>query len=193
MKFGVISAAAAALTIAASAWGGTIHGKVSGVKGQSVVYLQTDAPKSFPAPTQHPLMNQKGLMFAPHILVVQQGTTVVFRNSDAVLHNVYWPSINGNKKLGHNMGTWPQGGERTFTFSNPGVIPLLCNVHPDMSGYIVVSPTPYYAETDPAGNYAIRNVPNGTYTLIAWHEGKKPHSQSLTVSGDATANVTVGK
>jgi plastocyanin len=193
MKFGMFTATAAALAVTASAWAGTIHGKVSGAKGESVVYLQTNPAKSFPAPAQHAQMDQKNLMFVPHILVIQQGTTVVFRNSDAVLHNVYWPSINGNKKLGHNMGTWPQGGERSFTFRNPGVVPLYCYVHPDMSGYIIVSPTPYYAETDQAGNYTIKNVPNGTYTLIAWHEGKRPHSQSITVSGDATANVTVGK
>ncbi len=79
---------------------GTIHGKVSGVKGESVVYVEAIAGKTFPAPAQHVTMDQKGLMFVPHIIPIQQGTTVEFLNSDSVAHNVFWPSISGNKKLG---------------------------------------------------------------------------------------------
>src|SRR5579864_213939 len=131
----------AMLSVAASA--GTISGKVSGVNGESVVYVEAIAGKTFPAPTNTPVMDQKGLMFEPHILAVQQGTTVEFLNSDKVAHNVFWISIGGNKKLGHNLGTWPKGEKRPFKFDNPGAVPLLCNVHPEMSGYVVVSPTPY--------------------------------------------------
>lgn len=191
MKFGIL-AVAAGLAVAVSAQAGTLHGKVSGGKGESVVYLQASG-KSSPGSTEHPVMNQKGLMFEPHILVVQQGTTVEFLNSDTVAHNVFWPSINGDKKLGHNMGTWPQGEKRSFTFNTPGVIPLLCNVHPDMAAYIVVSPTPYFAKTDNAGNYEIKGVPDGAYTLTAWHEGMKPHTAQVTVSGDTKSDATVTK
>lgn len=190
MKFGIFTAAITAVALTASAQAGTLHGKISGAKGESVVYLQA-AGKTFPVPSQHPVMNQKGLMFEPHILVVQQGTTVEFLNSDTVAHNVFWPSIDGDKKLGHNMGTWPQGEKRTFTFSNPGAIPLLCNVHPDMSAFIVVSPTPYFAKTDSAGNYEIRNVPDGSYTLTIWHEGKKPQTSPVTVAGDTKSDAAV--
>jgi len=68
------------------AFAGTIHGKVSGVKGESVVYVEAVAGKNFPAPTQHVTMDQKGLMFVPHIIAIQQGTTVEFLNSDSVAH-----------------------------------------------------------------------------------------------------------
>lgn len=192
MKYS-ITAVLVAAAVAVAAHAGTIHGKISGVKGVSVVYVESIAGKSFPAPTKHPIMDQKGLMFVPHILVVQQGTTVEFLNSDSVEHNVFWPSINGNKKLSHNMGTWPQGGHKNFKFDSPGVVPLLCNVHPDMSGYIIVSPTPYFAETDNAGEFHIADVPNGTYTITAWHEGKRAHSEQVTVAGDATVNVILKK
>src|SRR5215467_10706241 len=87
-----------ALTLTASA--GSIGGKVSGVSGESVVYVDTIAGKTFPAPSEHPVMDQKGLLFQPHILVVLQGTTVDFLNSDKVAHNVFWPSVmQGTKKL----------------------------------------------------------------------------------------------
>src|SRR5690348_16169818 len=63
-----------------TAWAGSISGKVSGMKGRSVVYVDTIAGKTFPAPKEHPVMDQKGLLFSPHILAVQQGTTVEFLN-----------------------------------------------------------------------------------------------------------------
>ena len=117
-----------------AAWAGDIEGKVGGMKGHSVVYVDAIAGKTFPAPKDHPVMDQKGLMFVPHIMVVQHGTTVEFLNSDTVQHNVFWTSIGGDKKAGHNLGTWPKGEKRPFTFDKAGVVPLLCNVHPDMAG-----------------------------------------------------------
>src|SRR5208283_5613368 len=93
-------------------WAGDIEGKVTGMKGQSVVYVDAIAGKTFPAPKEHPVIDQKGLMFVPHIVVVQQGSTVDFLNSDTVAHNVFWTAISGNKKLGHNLGTWPKGEKR---------------------------------------------------------------------------------
>jgi plastocyanin len=172
---------------------GTISGKVSGVSGESVVYVNAIAGKTFPAPSEHPVMDQKGLLFQPHIMVVLQGTTVDFLNSDKVAHNVFWTSVGGDKKLGHNLGTWPQGEKRPFKFDNPGAVPLLCNVHPEMGGYIVVSPTPYYALTNKLGEYKIENVPDGSYTVSAWHEGAKPQSKPVAVSGDSKADFTVSK
>jgi plastocyanin len=178
--------------VAATAVAGTLEGKVSPGKS-SVVYVDTIQGKTFPAPAKHPIMDQKGLMFRPHVMAVQEGTTVEFLNSDSVQHNVFWPSISGNKKLGHNMGTWPKGQSRPFKFDNPGVVPLLCNVHPDMSGYLIVSPTPYFAETDANGNYKIENVPDGKYNVVAWHEGMKPQRKSVDVSGTSKADFTLSK
>ncbi|HKN71353.1 MAG TPA: carboxypeptidase regulatory-like domain-containing protein [Terriglobales bacterium] len=187
----MVMAAVAIMSLAASA--GTIGGKVSGVAGESVVYVEAIAGKTFPAPTAKPVIDQKGLVFLPHIVVVEQGTTVEFLNSDKVAHNVFWPSVGGNKKLTHNLGTWPQGEKRPFKFDNPGAVPLLCNVHPEMSGYIVVSPTPYFAKTDASGVYKIENVPDGSYTVTAWHEGAKNQSKPVAVAGDSKADFTLSK
>jgi plastocyanin len=194
MKF-VVPSVLVFLMMAVGAQAGTIHGKVSGAKGESVVYIDAIPGKTFPAPSQHALMDQKGLMFVPHIVAVEKGTTVDFKNDDSVEHNVFWPAISGNKSLGHNMGTWPRGQQRSFKFDNPGIVPLLCNVHPDMAGYIIVSPTPYFAVTDKTGAYKIENVPNGTYKLTAWNEAGKGKTEStqVTVSGDAEANIALKK
>ncbi len=193
MKRNVLLAVLLTMALSLFAHAGSITGKVSGVSGESVVYVEAIAGKTFPAPTQQPVMDQKGLMFQPHIVAVQQGTTVQFLNSDSVAHNVFWISIGGNKKLGHNLGTWPQGEKRPFKFDNPGVVSLLCNVHPEMSGYIIVSPTPYFAKSDKSGEYKIENVPDGSYAVTAWHEGAKNQSKPVTVAGDSKADFTLSK
>jgi plastocyanin len=178
-----------ALLTAQAGMAGSVKGKVS--PGKSVVYLES-AGAAAPAASDKPVtMDQKGLRFEPHVLVVQVGTTVDFLNSDKVQHNVFWPSISGDKKKTHNMGTWPTGQKKAFKFTDPGVVTLLCNVHPEMSGFIIVSPTPYSAETAADGAYAIANVPDGEYTVNAWHEGKKLQSKKITVKGDTTADFTL--
>jgi len=190
-KVCVLMLVMAGLCVAASA--GDIEGKVSGMKGKSVVYVDAVAGKTFPAPKDHPVIDQKGLMFSPHVVAVQQGTTVDFLNSDNVAHNVFWTAVGNDKKAGHNLGTWPKGEKRPFTFDKPGVVALLCNVHPDMAGYLIVSPTPYFAETDDAGSYKIKDVPDGSYTLVVWHEGAKNQSKPVTVAGGGKADFTLSK
>jgi plastocyanin len=176
-----------------TAQAGTISGKVTGVPGASVVYVETIAGKTFPASAEQPVMAQRRLMFEPPILPVQQGSTVEFLNNDSVAHNVFWVSVGGNKKLGHNLGTWPQNEKRAFKFDTPGAVPLLCNVHPEMAGYIVVVPTPYFALTSESGEYRIENVPDGSYSLTAWHEGIKNHSMHVDVAGDAKADLAFSR
>lgn len=172
---------------------GDISGKVNAGKGSSVVYLEAVAGKTFPAPAKPLEMDQKSLLFQPHLLVAPVGATVEFLNSDKVQHNIFWPAISGNKKLGHNMGTWPTGEKRAFKFETPGIVPLLCNVHPEMSGYIIVTPTPFYAETDASGSFKIADVPDGSYTVTAWHEGYKTQSKPIAVAGAATVEFSLSK
>jgi len=182
---------------AGPSWGGTIKGKVTvqGIRSPENIAVYVDAVpgKDFPAPAHHIVVDQKKMTFVPHVAVVLKGTTVDFLNSDAVGHNVYWPSISGNKKLAHNLGTWPQGQKKSFQFTDLGAAALLCNVHPEMSGYIIVSPSPYFAQTDAGGNYKIADVPDGTYTAYVWQEGAKLQSKPVTVAKDTKADFSVSK
>jgi plastocyanin len=172
---------------------GVISGTVGPGKAGSVVYVEAIAGKTFPPPAKPVVMDQKALLFQPHVLAVQLGATVEFLNSDKVQHNIFWPAISGNKKLSHNMGTWPTGEERAFKFDTLGVVPLLCNVHPEMSGYIIVSPTPFFAVTDASGAFKIEGVPDGAVTVSAWHEGMKIQSKPVTLSGSATVEFSLSK
>jgi len=181
-----------ALALAGVGKSNEIKGKVSvqGIKSAEniAVYVDVIPEKKFDAPKDHVVIDQRKMAFVPHVVVIQQGSTVEFLNSDPVGHNVYWPSVSGNKKLAHNLGTWPKGEKKPFQFSDLGVASLLCNVHPEMSGYVVVVPTPYFAVTDKDGNFEIKNVPAGKYTLKTWSEDGKPTTQSLDLSS-ATATV----
>jgi plastocyanin len=181
----------AAVCVAAQA--GEISGKVAAGKGISVVYVDAVPGKTFPPPATPLQMDQKSLLFQPHILIAPVGSTVEFLNSDKVQHNIFWPAISNNKKLGHNLGTWPTGQKRAYKFETPGIVPLLCNVHPEMSAYVIVTPTPFYAETDAAGSFKIANVPDGSYTVTGWHEGFKTQSKPVTVAGAATVDFTLSK
>lgn len=188
----------AALLLASLSWAGDVKGKVTAQGMRSpeniAVYVDAIPGKKFDPPAQHVLIDQKKMTFIPHMTVVQQGTTADFLNSDPVGHNVYWPSISGNKKLTHNLGTWPKGEKKSFQFNDLGTAPLLCNVHPEMSGYVVVAPTPYFAVTDKEGNFEIKDVPPGHYMLKTWSEEGKPTTQEVDVrAGTTNADLTVKK
>jgi plastocyanin len=191
-------AASIMLVLAGASWANEIKGKISvqGIKSAEniAVYVDVIADKKFDPPKDHVVIDQRKMAFIPHVVTVQQGTTVDFLNSDPVGHNVYWPSVSGNKKLSHNLGTWPKGDKKPFQFNDLGSVPLLCNVHPEMSGYVVVVPTPYFAVTDKDGNFEIKNIPAGKYTLKTWSEDGKPTTQAVDVSGaTATVELTVKK
>lgn len=186
------------LLLAGIAKAGDVKGTVTvqGLRSAEniVVYVDEIPGKKFEAPTQHVVINQRKMAFVPHVTVVLKGTTVDFLNSDAVGHNVYWPSISGNKKLAHNLGTWGKGEQKSFQFNDAGVAALLCNVHPEMSGYLIIVSTPYFAVTDLSGAFDIKDIPPGTYTLKTWSEDGKVTTQSVTVTtGTTTADLAVRK
>ena len=178
----VARVAAAVIILSAFACAGSLSGHVK-TPGLSVVML--DDGKPHPSTMPNAKIDQRGMRFVPVLLVVPVGTTVEFVNSDPAAHNVYWPNISGDKKLGHNLGTFPQGQSHSFKFDHPGNVPLLCNIHPEMTGTLIVAPTPYFGQSDQIlGDYFIAGVPDGTYKLTIWHAGKISPPQSVQVKGD---------
>lgn len=149
---------------------------VKGVRSNADAVITLEAPGLKLSPPAEPLkIDQKGFRFIPHVVVVQTGTTIRFLNNDPEPHNVYSPEGR------YNLGTWPTGDTRDYTFKKPGVYTQLCNVHPDMLAYVVVVDTPHFALTDAKGAFVIRNVPPGKYTLVAWHEKKDGFEREVEV------------
>jgi len=159
---------------------GSVKGKVTcrGVRDctGAIVYVEKIPGQTF-APEPDLVVDQVELTFVPHVLPVVTGTTVAFPNSDEVRHNVF--SASQAKRF--NLGTYSKGVVKHVVFDNPGVVELLCNVHAEMSAYVVVSDTPFFARTDPDGSYELEDVPVGTYTVVAWREELEPDRQQVTV------------
>jgi len=186
--------AALSLLVSTATHGGEIHCRVV-CKGLSdsadaVVYVDKIAGKTFPAPKEHAKMDQTNLTFVPHVLPVLAGTTVDFLNSDAVLHNVFSPDSCTGKV---NLGTWPQGETRSHMFDKTCFAALLCIVHQEMSGFVAVLPTPYFAVSAPDGSYKISGIPDGPYTLKVWHPKLKAAQKSVTVHDNTEADFELAR
>ena len=183
-----------AVVVAAPMFAGDIHGKVvaKGARNSAaaVVYVAKIAGKTFPAPVAHVKIDQKNMMFVPRVAAVLTGTTVDFLNSDAVLHNVFSPDACADH---FNLGTWPQGQSKSFTFKKECFVALMCKVHPDMEGFVAVVPTPYFAVTAADGSYQIKDVPDGSYTVKVWHPRLKGAQKSVEVKAASEANFEVSK
>lgn len=163
-----------------SLFAGSLSGHAA--KGSAVVLESGNVELS----TGKATMSQAHMAFIPALLVVQAGTTVTFTNNDPAPHNVYWPSINGNKALKHNLGTFGNGQSASFRFTVPGVVPILCSLHPDMHAMIIVSPSPYFGAADSIlGDYFIMNVPDGTYKATLYVNGKAAGTKSVVVKGNS--------
>jgi plastocyanin len=186
----VLAVVLGSIFVVAAAQAGDVKGKVS-AEGLSstegiAVYIDAIPDKKFDPPAQHATVDQRNMKFIPQTVVIVRATTVDFLNSDQVPHNVYWPSVGGNKALRHSLTIISPGEKKSFQFDNLGAVQLLCNMHSDMVGYIVVVPTPYFALTGGDGTFTIKDVPPGTYTLKTWSAEGKPTAQTITVAGGDT-------
>ncbi|MBI2839726.1 MAG: carboxypeptidase regulatory-like domain-containing protein [Acidobacteria bacterium] len=173
---------------AAAKLSGTVTCKGARDNSDAVVYIDAIAGKTFQPPTAAVNVDQKQLAFVPHVVAVQAGTPVEFLNSDPFLHNVFSPDACCDK---FNLGSWPQGQKKSYTFKKECVATLLCNVHPEMEGFVVAVPTPYFAVTDKTGKWSIPDVPAGKYTLKVWHPKLKGTSKSVEVTADTTADFEI--
>jgi plastocyanin len=127
-------------------------------------------------------MDQQGLRFVPHVLPILVGTTVEFPNSDPISHNVF--SISEAKRF--NLGLYGRGVNRSIRFDRPGVVELLCNVHLEMSGYIVVLKNPFFALAKSDGAYRIAGVPAGRHRVRYWHERLPAQEKEIDVPSVGT-------
>jgi hypothetical protein len=101
----------------------------------------------------------------PQILPVQTHAVVRFPNSDSVSHHVY--SFSAAKRFALYLNKGKPG--KDVAFDAPGVVTLGCNLHDWMLGYIVVLDTPYFTQTDAAGQATLASLPPGRYRLAVWH------------------------
>lgn len=143
--------------------------------------------KTFPAPSELAVLDQKGCWYVPHVQGMQAGQKLQIVNDDATLHNVHAVAKNNPE---FNLGMPLQGMKLEKTFSNPEImVKMKCDVHPWMNGYIGVLNHPFFNVTGEDGAFEIKNVPPGEYVVEAWHETYGTKSEKITVGGDVPVQV----
>ena len=157
---------AALLPAASGAWADlTIQIRAAGDLEGAVLVARSRNPEQHSAPAvKEAVMLQANRQFEPYILPVPANVPVQFPNEDDTAHHVYSFSPVGAFELPLYKGDAPQ----PVSFSRPGVIPLGCNIHDWMIGYIYVVDSPWYTQIENgAGRFA--DLPDGEYELSLWH------------------------
>ena len=137
------------------------------------------------------MIEQRGRQFNPLVTVVQTGTDIKFPNFDSVRHQVYSfsPAKTFELKLYSGVPSSP------VKFDKAGTVVLGCNIHDFMLAFIQVVDTPYFAKTNKLGKATLHDLPNGNYTLKAWHyalaKEKDIYEKAMVVKGSQTATINL--
>lgn len=114
----------------------------------------------------------------------QAGGVLTLTNEDPTMHNVHlFLHTEGRRRTLINVGL--PGNTPSVNASRAvrraGRIEVPCDAHDWMSGWILLFEHPYFAVTDPEGNFTLGEVPPGGYTLKVWHEALGELSREVVV------------
>lgn len=153
-----------------------------------VVYLDGPIPGALSQTPARGTMAQRGERFVPHVLPILQGATVDFPNDDPVYHNVFSLS-SATGKGGMDLGRYPKGSSKSWTFDRVGTVRVACHIHSDMSAVVLVLPNPFFTTPDESHKYTLTDVPEGDYTIVGFHEHITPVTHRVHVTAGQTATV----
>jgi plastocyanin len=141
-----------------------------------------------PVPADPVTIDQRACVYRPRVIGLRVGQTLKIRNSDDGLHNVHGVST---ARDSFNIGQPVAGLVNDFHPRDPEMLQLKCDVHTWMVAFVGVVDHPYFAVTGADGSFALRDVPEGTYTLKTWHERLGTKTAQVHVEGgkDAVADV----
>ena len=185
LSLSLATAAAAPLTA------GTLHGQVEmlekkGKKAQdlSEVVVWVEGPKVAPQPAKATI-NMKKKRFEPHLVVVPVGGEVAFPNMDPILHNAF--SVSGENRFDLELYKKPKS--KSQTFEHPGIVRVYCNIHPQMSAFVVVRDNPFWTQASRDGRFSIADVPAGRWVVKAWHPRAREISQKVAVAEEGAVDL----
>jgi plastocyanin len=154
-----------------------------------VVRIAKGLSGTFPAPATEVVMDQHACSYQPHVAVAQAGQVVAVKNSDQTLHNVH--TYKGPSTLFNQAQVFGTPPIKKKAPSVGDVVKFKCDVHPWMTGYLVVTDNPYYAITGEDGSFTIADVPPGEYTVEAWHEKLGTKTSTLKVAAGKPAELKI--
>ncbi|MGH9716057.1 MAG: carboxypeptidase regulatory-like domain-containing protein [Candidatus Acidiferrales bacterium] len=159
-----------------------------GALANAAVYIKSGLGRyKFDVPQTPVVLNQKGCMYEPRVLAVRVGQPLEVHNDDPTVHN-----INVRATVNHSWNRSEEPGEPPFTaeFKHPELyIPISCNVHPWMRAYLFVFGDPYYDITTTTGDFSLKGLPPGTYTIEAWQELYGVQDQTVTLGPKETKHI----
>ncbi len=136
--------------------------------------------RTFDAPKDPVVLDQKGCQYHPHVLGVMTGQTVQIKNDDPTTHNIH-PTPKDNREWNESQPPSAPPIEKSFAREEI-MLPVKCNQHPWMKMYVNVVKSPFYAVTGKDGKYEIKGLPPGDYTLAFVHEKLGEQDQKVTVA-----------
>jgi plastocyanin len=152
----------------------------------TVVYLVSKgAPPRFAETRAQMAMN--GRQFAPRVRVVTTGSTVEYANQDPFSHNIFSTAAGA----AFDLGTYGGGVAKSTPFKKAGAFPVYCNIHAQMTAFVVVVSTPYFTQAGADARWKISGVPAGKYVLHVWHERATEVTQDVDIPAAGLANVDV--
>src|SRR5271169_3032955 len=152
---------------------------------ENVVVFISDGlgDRTFDPPATPAVIEQKGCLYRPHVMAVRANQPLELVNDDATSHNIH-PTPANNREWNKAE---PPGSKLEDSFAREEIaIPVKCNVHPWMRGYIAVFKHPYFVVTGKDGSFDLKDLPPGTYTIKAWHEKLGTQSQKITIGANET-------
>jgi plastocyanin len=152
--------------------------------GNAVVYIEGRGPRAAAARMD---MVLDARQFRPRVIVVPAGTTVNFPNQDPFNHNVFSLA----EPNAFDLGLYGRGEAHEQRFRRAGLVRVYCNIHPRMTGFIMVRDNAWYTQPGVDGRFTIADVPPGQYTLKVWHERAGESSQPITVPSGGLDNLTI--
>lgn len=160
-------------------------GEQSADLGNTVIYLvPTDSARPRLRPTSTSIA-MNGRAFVPRVRVVTPGSGVAFPNQDPFRHNIFSTTVGAV----FDLGLYQKGRSRDATFGRVGVFPVYCNIHPRMTAFVVVVPTPHFSQAGSDGRWTIENVPAGRYQARIWHERGPEVTQDIEVGAAGRTGV----
>jgi plastocyanin len=159
----------AGLLLTAPLGAATVSARVVDAAGRpirdAVVTLYPSAGARAPKAGGHFVVSQQNLQFHPFLTIIPVGADVSFPNFDNTKHHVY--SFSPAKRF--ELKLFARDQSRTVHFDKAGVVALGCNIHDQMSAFIVVTDSAWTARTNAQGMVAFNDAPNSQARVTVWH------------------------